>query len=266
MTGGDRGPFRPGERVLVPHTDKFYEAKVLKQKKGEDGVFYYLLHYQGWNKKWDEWVEAPGIVKFDRKLVDEEKKKSGGRTVRRKKPGELPNGSGNGLLPPAEGEPQLSLEVPHELKRLLMEDYERVVRKRQPTPLPRPPVVATILELFVEACKQTGESINLDEEVAFGLRVYFDKALRKMLLYEEEWEQHDQEVARYGLAASWMYGAEHLLRLFTKLPELMPVMSLSHNQQQHIEAKLAQVLDFLVENKDQFFPRPRSTSCAGSLK
>ena len=24
----DRGPFRVGERVLVPHTDKFYVAKV----------------------------------------------------------------------------------------------------------------------------------------------------------------------------------------------------------------------------------------------
>lgn len=24
----DRGPFRTGERVLVPHTDKYYEAKV----------------------------------------------------------------------------------------------------------------------------------------------------------------------------------------------------------------------------------------------
>ena len=82
----DTGPFRVGERVLVPHTDKYYAAKVggsslqaclswavylrccpfealssnknqdtpewgcvswqtLKAEKRNDGVFYYLIHY-----------------------------------------------------------------------------------------------------------------------------------------------------------------------------------------------------------------------------
>ena len=83
--------------------------QALKGEKREDG-WYYLLHYQvclartytstqthaltfgvasqtlfdtalprhaqGWNKKWDEWVEAPGLVKYDQKLVrgDDDKK------------------------------------------------------------------------------------------------------------------------------------------------------------------------------------------------
>ncbi len=40
----DRGPFRNGERVLVPHTDKYYEAKILKTERRED-MWYYLIHY-----------------------------------------------------------------------------------------------------------------------------------------------------------------------------------------------------------------------------
>eukprot|EP00775_Hariotina_reticulata_P008142 gene8142-biopygen10003 len=58
---GDTGPFAVNEKVLVPHTDKFYEAKVLKAQQREDGLWYYLLHYTGWNKKWDEWVEETGL-------------------------------------------------------------------------------------------------------------------------------------------------------------------------------------------------------------
>ena len=40
----DRGPFRSGERVLVPHTDKYYEAKILKTERQENG-WHYLIHY-----------------------------------------------------------------------------------------------------------------------------------------------------------------------------------------------------------------------------
>jgi hypothetical protein len=46
----DTGPFALNEKVLVPHTDKFYEAKVLKAQKREDGLWYYLLHYTGESK------------------------------------------------------------------------------------------------------------------------------------------------------------------------------------------------------------------------
>jgi hypothetical protein len=44
---GDTGPFSVGEKVLVPHTDKYYEAKCLKARRGDDGLWYYFLHYTG---------------------------------------------------------------------------------------------------------------------------------------------------------------------------------------------------------------------------
>jgi len=53
---GDTGSFSVDERVMVPHTDKAYEAKVLQAEFREDGQWYYFIHYMGWNNKWDEWV------------------------------------------------------------------------------------------------------------------------------------------------------------------------------------------------------------------
>ena len=45
----DRGPFRTGERVLVPHTDKYYEAKVNMFWIAGSGLFNcaYSAHYAG---------------------------------------------------------------------------------------------------------------------------------------------------------------------------------------------------------------------------
>lgn len=66
---GETGDFAVGERMLVPFTDKYYEAKILKAEfrtndpRYPDGQWFYFLHYSGWNKKFDEWVEAPGLVR-----------------------------------------------------------------------------------------------------------------------------------------------------------------------------------------------------------
>lgn len=58
------GAFCNNEKVLVcVYTDKYYEAKVLRSEVRGDGMRYYLLHYTGWNKKWDEWVEETGLQK-----------------------------------------------------------------------------------------------------------------------------------------------------------------------------------------------------------
>ena len=51
--------YEKGEKVLVLQTPLLYNAKVLKV--GEDATEgnLYFVHYDGWKKKWDEWV-PPG--------------------------------------------------------------------------------------------------------------------------------------------------------------------------------------------------------------
>ena len=41
------------EKVLCYHGPLLYEAKVLKVRK-EGSSYSYFVHYQGWNRNWDE--------------------------------------------------------------------------------------------------------------------------------------------------------------------------------------------------------------------
>ncbi|XP_031638074.1 nuA4 complex subunit EAF3 homolog [Contarinia nasturtii] len=62
--------FKDGERVLCYHGEQLYEAKVLKAKYAHDGPMKYFIHYDGWNKGWDEWVaDTEGrILKYSDEL------------------------------------------------------------------------------------------------------------------------------------------------------------------------------------------------------
>lgn len=57
---------------------------------------------QGWNKKWDEWVEAPGLVKYDSKLVradDDKKEGEGGASKKRRTAGGASAAGGDSVGP-----------------------------------------------------------------------------------------------------------------------------------------------------------------------
>src|SRR5690348_3681689 len=47
--------FAANDRVLCYHGAMLYEAKVLDVST-DDRETKYLVHYQGWNNRWDEWV------------------------------------------------------------------------------------------------------------------------------------------------------------------------------------------------------------------
>jgi hypothetical protein len=59
------------------------------------------------------------------------------------------------------------------------------------------------------------------EDFVNGLVAYFDKALSHCLLFPSERAQARAALGGGALPSS-VYGAEHLLRLFVKLPELLP--------------------------------------------
>ncbi|XP_026436107.1 AT-rich interactive domain-containing protein 4A-like isoform X3 [Papaver somniferum] len=68
--------FSEGERVLAYHDPLIYEAKVItvEIKNPYDNTKEYLIHYKGWNKKWDEWVGVERLLKFteeNKKLQEE---------------------------------------------------------------------------------------------------------------------------------------------------------------------------------------------------
>ncbi len=60
--------FNDNEKVYCYHGPLLYEAKVLKSRKdskGGSGDWQYWVHYQGWNKNWDEWVPEERVLKIN---------------------------------------------------------------------------------------------------------------------------------------------------------------------------------------------------------
>ena len=45
------------------HGPLLYEAKCVKIKLDSSSNYSYFVHYQGWNKNWDEWVNDTRILK-----------------------------------------------------------------------------------------------------------------------------------------------------------------------------------------------------------
>lgn len=56
--------FQEGEKVLCFHGPLLYEAKCLKYEVKDKQVRYFI-HYNGWNKSWDEWVPENRVLKFN---------------------------------------------------------------------------------------------------------------------------------------------------------------------------------------------------------
>ena len=56
-----------------------------------------------------------------------------------------------------------------------------------------------------------------------------------------------------GTTPSSVYGAEHLLRLLLKLPELLPAGQMSGDEQLELELRLAAFIKFLQRNQGLYF-------------
>ncbi|KAK6179029.1 hypothetical protein SNE40_011477 [Patella caerulea] len=54
--------FQEGEKVLCFHGPLLYEAKCVKYEV-KDKLIRYFIHYNGWNKNWDEWVPEGRVLK-----------------------------------------------------------------------------------------------------------------------------------------------------------------------------------------------------------
>eukprot|EP00123_Amoebidium_parasiticum_P013979 comp22258_c0_seq1/m.32893 comp22258_c0_seq1/g.32893 ORF comp22258_c0_seq1/g.32893 comp22258_c0_seq1/m.32893 type:complete len:335 (-) comp22258_c0_seq1:67-1071(-) len=66
-------PFSEGERVLCFHHGLLYESKCMSvEQKG--GIVKYLIHYNGWNKSYDEWVDEKRLLKHTPENIDRKRK------------------------------------------------------------------------------------------------------------------------------------------------------------------------------------------------
>uniref|UniRef100_A0A0D3HMV1 Uncharacterized protein n=1 Tax=Oryza barthii TaxID=65489 RepID=A0A0D3HMV1_9ORYZ len=142
---------------------------------------------------------------------------------------------------------------PSTLKKQLVDDWEFVTQLGKLVKLPRSPTVDDILKKYLEHRTKKDNKINDSyAEILKGLRCYFDKALPAMLLYKKERQQYSEEV-KGDVSPSTIYGAEHLLRLFVKLPELLASVNMEEDALNKLQQKLLDILKFLQKNQSSFF-------------
>ncbi|XP_010462498.2 PREDICTED: protein MRG2-like, partial [Camelina sativa] len=147
----------------------------------------------------------------------------------------------------------LSFHIPPALRRQLIDDYEFVTQMHKLVQLPRSPNVDDILKKYVDTqIKKHGRVTDSVEEILKGLRCYFDKALPVMLLYNNERKQYEETVTA-DVSPSNVYGAEHLLRLFVKLPELLIHVNMAEETLKELQDNLADILRFLRKKQSLFF-------------
>lgn len=186
-----KAPFAVNDAVLAYHGMVIYEAKVLKVDHGhgvaEGGEVtpntQYFVHYQGWSKKWDEWVKhdlvladtpANRAVQERAKTEMEKVKKEKSALARKKKIStagidtagarkspfkkmkisaeteteEMPPPTEDTSVRPGNGK-NLSVQMPFALKKQLVEDWKQITHEpRKLVPLPRKPSVRQVLYCF----------------------------------------------------------------------------------------------------------------------
>uniref|UniRef100_A0A0E0BK19 MRG domain-containing protein n=1 Tax=Oryza glumipatula TaxID=40148 RepID=A0A0E0BK19_9ORYZ len=216
--------FKEGERVLAYHGPLLYEAKVQKSENKED-EWRYHVHYlmQKLIKKTPRLLSRGRNAKVS---LEKERKSS---------------------------ESLFMSHFPSTLKKQLVDDWEFVTQLGKLVKLPRSPTVDDILKKYLEHRTKKDNKINDSyAEILKGLRCYFDKALPAMLLYKKERQQYSEEV-KGDVSPSTIYGAEHLLRLFVKLPELLASVNMEEDALNKLQQKLLDILKFLQKNQSSFF-------------
>lgn len=276
--------------LLVYHGPQIFEAKVLKQQKlGNE--FSYYVHYQKWSQRWDEWVPPTRMMEKNEANIKKMKqtnlqaknkgKKRKTRAVETpvkstadKKPKKSKNKSKKKTKADTEHDEddtieadserlsrkELKLKLPGQLKKYLVQDWENVTRQQKLVPLPRDPTVNHILNEWVKT-KKNPEQNKIASEVADGLRRFFNGGLSILLLYRFERPQYDELMKGSKKAKGDddlaggvcdIYGAEHLARLFVKLPEILAHTNLDSKEKSTIQHKFTDFLKWFARNKDFF--------------
>ncbi|CAK8562453.1 unnamed protein product [Lathyrus sativus] len=276
----DSSTYSEGEKVLAYHGPRIYEAKVQKAeiRKNE---WRYFVHYLGWNKNWDEWVGESRLMKHteanvvkqhaldkkqgvdknvksgrsthgkaksstDAKVDKEDIKNNVSKGKKRKNDSGIEKGSGN-------VDKLFKIQIPAPLKKQLVDDWDFVNQQDKLVKLPRSPTVDEILTKYLEyKSKKDSAAADATGEVLKGIRCYFDKALPMMLLYKKERKQCNEAVVD-SVSPSSIYGAEHLLRLFVKLPELLAYVNIEEETLNRLQLKILDFLKFLQKNQSTFF-------------
>lgn len=131
------------------------------------------------------------------------------------------------------------------LKAQMVEEYDMVVSNHLWVPLPREPNVEKILSEFIESIDDTQIKM-IETQIIKSITDYFNMSLPLLLLYPNEKTQADSIMEKNkDKKFTEVYGAEHLLRLIVKLPQLISLVSNNQSIMDVLFSKLTLLLKYL---------------------
>jgi len=252
--------YKEGDFVLAYHGPLLYPAKILKVDNKEPEEPSYFVHYDKWSKKWDEWVKSdrlePNTTAKQAYAADLKKKVEAEQKAKDEAEGKRRKGGADSDADSDE-EPrkdEVKIKMSGVLKKRLIQDWECIIKHKQLAVLPRNPSIAQIFTDFIDSKKRDADSDRVTREVCNGLKLYFDRALGSLLLYKHERAQAQRLLREHKeKAPSDVFGVEHLLRLFVKLPSLLVHVKLQESEASVLQNKIGEFLKWL-EKKVHTYP------------
>jgi len=310
--GNIKGKFTENEKLLCYHGPLLYEAKCIKLKKDNANAIQYFIHYQGWNKNWDEWVPESRILKINPENLDKKQKllsehyAGQSKSKKSKAPPSTPSStkggksSGGGsantsrastpvsersfkVTPATKRGPnaidddrstssreeeskrsakrtrlsesllddseawKFRIDIPEELKYVLVSDMELITHKKLLFGLPAKIPVSNILSEYVKHVeKEKLDNISMISEVMSGMKDMLDGLLRSNLLYKSEIPQYSEKVLKGNLTASNVYGSAHLLRLMVHMGPFLNNSNMDTSDESNVELIESIINNFLL--------------------
>jgi mortality factor 4-like protein 1 len=149
---------------------------------------------------------------------------------------------------------EIELPLPESLKNLLVDDFDLISRQRKTLMLPARTNVADFIQSFYE---QGEEANKIEVEgVCNGLCSYFDSTLGTQLLYKFERIQYSDIMKEHpGVLMSKLYPPIHLLRLLTRMPNLLATANLEPQALSALISTLTLLVEFIDERKGEVFKK-----------
>uniref|UniRef100_A0A7S2WIP0 MRG domain-containing protein n=1 Tax=Mucochytrium quahogii TaxID=96639 RepID=A0A7S2WIP0_9STRA len=281
--------FEPGSLAFVMYRtaedspEVMYEVKVLKLDKDRKDM--YFIHYQGWKQSTDCWVSElipyTEQAKAKKEELDEEAEEYVRQVKEERMTRRRERHRAASKLAKAEEDAQpdtngLRITLSATLKKILFEDFENITLKKMLLRIPRKPSVEQVLEEYIEysqqdfgLCSPTGKvAPETAVQIVNGLTIFFERCIGPYLLYEFEKLQYDairervpeneNDVLLPDLAnkkrkrLARMYGTEHLLRMFVKLPILFEGHKLLCGETETLHLVLHDILKFIAKCRDRY--------------
>jgi len=153
---------------------------------------------------------------------------------------------------------EIKIKIPDELKSYIVDDWEQITRHRNLCLLPARLTVNQLLDNYASAKTSKQDRKNNKEraiqEVTAGVREYFNVMLSSQLLYKQERPQYEKlKQDDPSLIPMKVYGAPHLLRLFTKLGESLIYTPLGERSTSLLVVYLHDILNYIKRNASIIF-------------